>query len=83
MLEGFNVPMLLKLGFGKRYSDAKEGLLWRTHQIRLAPKPVRRHIKRTEATLSTKYCLGQLVFFSAVTRIGYLLKSRPNLSNMF
>lgn len=54
-----------------------------SHQMRLAPNPMRRHAKRTEPTLRTRYCLGQFVFSSAFTRKGYLSRSCPNLSSIF
>lgn len=53
-----------------------------SHQIRLAPKPIKRHVKRIEPALSTRYCFGQLVVSSALHRMGYFPRSFPNLSSM-
>lgn len=53
-----------------------------SHQMRLAPKPIKRHVKRIEPALSTRYCLGQLVVSSALHRMGYFPRSFPNLSSM-
>lgn len=53
-----------------------------SYQMRLAPKPISRHAKSTDPNPRTRYCLGQLVFCSALISSGYLLRSLPNLSSV-